>query len=156
MRTPTRALAVLIGAAAAGALIWFAGRFDRPTSHDYWISLGLVAAAGLVLGFAQRAQAMPAGGLLVSLAVMIVTVWVAIAVQPSSGDVSRWSHDIGIARVVNDLGVHVGVLAFGTGVVLGSVAGLVRIRRRAALHAAAPDEVAAEDRLPEPSVHAVP
>ena len=83
-----------------------------------------------------------------------MTVWVAIAVQPSSGAVSRWSHDIGIGRVVSDLGVHVGVLAFGTGVVFGSVTGLVRLRRRAPFRAVAPDEIAAEDRLAEPTVHA--
>lgn len=156
MGSPSRALAVLIGAAAAGALIWFAGRFDRSTSHDYWISLGLVAAAGFVLGLAQRVQAMQAAGLLVSLVVAIVTVWVAFAAQPSPGDVSRWSHDIGIGSVVNDLGVHGSVLAFGMGVVVGSVAGFVRIRRTAAAPATVQDEVVAEDRLAEPSVHAVP
>ena len=47
MNTPTKAMTLAVAVAAAGALIWFAGRFDGPTSHDYWIALGLIAAAGV-------------------------------------------------------------------------------------------------------------
>jgi hypothetical protein len=126
MRTPTRVSALLLGAAGAGVLIWLAGRFDSQTRHDYWISLGLVAAAGLVLGIAHlRSAADRRGGLLVALPAAAVAVWVALAAQPTGSDVMRWSRDIGIGGVVRDLGVHAGVLAFGAALVVGTAAVLL-------------------------------
>jgi hypothetical protein len=110
MGTPARAMALLVGAAGAGALIWFAGRFDQPTLHDYWISLGLIGAAGLVLGLTRRAAVRAASG--VALVALFVTFWVALAVQPTGGHVARWSHDIGIGGVVHDLGIHVSVVSW--------------------------------------------
>ena len=132
MRTPTRVSALLFGTAAAGVLIWLAGRFDGQTRHDYWISLGLVAAAGLVLGIAHlRPAADRRGGLLVALPAAGVAVWVALAAQPTGNDVMRWSRDIGIGGVVRNLGVHAGVLAFGAALVVGTAAVLLPRRSHA-------------------------
>ena len=89
MGTPARAMELLVGAAGVGALIWFAGRFDEPTLHDYWVSLGLIAAAGLVLGLTRRVAVRAASGL--ALVALFVTFWVALAVQPTGGHVANWS-----------------------------------------------------------------
>ena len=153
MRTPARVSALLVGAAAAGVLIWLAGRFDGPTRHDYWISLGLVAAAGLVLGLAHlRPMSDRRGGLLVALPAAGATAWIALAAQPQGNDVMRWSRDIGIGGIVRDLGVHAGVLAFGAALVLGTAAALAPRRSRAATPAVEPEPF--EDDVPHE--HAAP
>lgn len=149
MDTPLRAAATLTAAAAAGTLIWFAGRFDHASQHDYWVSLGLVAGAGLVLGLVLRTQAVQRGSALGALAAALATLWVALATQPAHGHVTAWSHDIGIAGVVGDLGAHVSALGFGAGVVVAAAVGAVR-RRPAPLPAAEPRSAAAEERAPEP------
>jgi hypothetical protein len=154
-------MTMFVGAAAAGALIWFAGRFDALTSHDYWISLGLIAAAGLVLGLALRSYEAQAAGLVVALVVLAVAIWVALATQPTGGHVANWSHSLGIGGVVHDLGVHVAVLAMGAGVVVATAVGLTR--RSPAETPVVEREVApavpAEERLtgqPGPELHAAP
>lgn len=136
MGSSARTVALLFGGAGAGALIWFAGRFDEPTLHDYWISLGLIVAAGVVLGCARRVALRAASG--VALVALFVTAWVGLAVQPTGGHVARWSQEIGIGGVVRGLGVHVSVLAFGTAVIVASAVRVVSWRR-ASVPAAAPE-----------------
>jgi hypothetical protein len=145
MRTSSRVTALLVGAVAAGALIWFAGRFDSATQHDFWISTGLVAAAGLVLGLVHhRPLAGRNAGLLVVLPILGATIWIVLAAQPAAGgNVRSWSHDIGIGRVVADLAVNVHVLAFGAALLVGTTAALVR--RRVRVTAPAADEPAPEN-----------
>ncbi len=126
MATPTRAMTMLIAAAAAGALTWYAGRFDGSTSHDYWISLGLIAAAGLIVGIALRAYA---ASLIAALVPLLVTVWVALATQPTHGHVTNWSHDLGIGGIVGDLGVHVSVLAFGACAIVATAVAVPGLHR---------------------------
>jgi hypothetical protein len=149
MSTPTKAMTMAVAVAAAGALIWFAGRFDGPTSHDYWISLGLIAAAGLIFGAALRAHATQAASPTVAVISLLVTIWVAFANQPTHGHATNWSHDLGIGGVVSDLGVHVSVLAFGACAVAATAAGLAR-RSRASDPAAVDDEPVTSVREPEP------
>ncbi len=158
MNTPTKAMTLTVAVAAAGALIWFAGRFDGPTSHDYWIALGLIAAAGVIVGVALRAHAAQAANPIVALVSLLVTVWIAIANQPTGGHVTNWSHDLGIGRVVSDLGVHVTVLAFGASLVVATATGLAR-RSRAPV-ATVDDEPATapvqEREQPEPTLRTAP
>lgn len=152
MGTPARAMALLVGAAGAAALVWLAGRFNHATSHDYWLSLGLIACAGLVFGLGQWA-AVRAGSAVVAAAVVLSTFWVALAEQPTGGHVARWSHDIGIGGVVHDLGVHVSVLAFGAAVIAASATVGVARRRRASLPASVSEPTLAramEPRSAEP------
>ena len=157
MATPTRAMTMLIAAAAAGALIWYAGRFDGSTSHDYWISLGLIAAAGLIVGIALRAYA---ASLIAALVPLLVTVWVALATQPTHGHVTNWSHDLGIGGVVRDLGVHVSVLAFGACAIAATAASLPGLRRAPVTADGDPVTTASEtDRVssePEPTLRTSP
>ena len=161
MATPTRAMTMLIGAAAAGALIWYAGRFDGTTSHDYWISLGLMAAAGLIVGLAVRVYgAQAAASMIAALVPLLVTIWVALATQPTGGHVANWSHDLGIGGVVSDLGVHVSVLVFGACVMTATAAGLLGSRRVAVPADGVPVTPAPEtDRIssePEPTLRTAP
>jgi hypothetical protein len=160
MNTPTKAMTLAVAIAAAGALIWFAGRFDGPTAHDYWISLGLIAAAGLIVGVALRAHAAQAASPTVTLVSLLVTTWVAIANQPTHGHVTNWSHDLGIGGVVSDLGVHISVLAFGACVVVATAAALPR-RSRASVPAVDGEPVAPErererEAEPEQTLRTVP
>jgi MFS superfamily sulfate permease-like transporter len=124
------ALAVLVGIAAAGALVWLATKPNEQTTAGYWATLGILAGAGLVFALGMALSRMARGRPLVSwpvlvgLVVAVVVVgWVAIAQQPHSNwfhdHVNAWSGDIGIANVVDDLGAHVAVLAFGLGLLLG-------------------------------------
>jgi hypothetical protein len=121
--SPTRSLVGIIGIAGAGALIWFAGRFDGATSRDYWISLGLVAAAGLAFGASQRLRvALPAAAPIL-VAALVVAIWVGLSGQPTGGHVHTWSRDLGIGGVVARLAAHVGVLTFATAALLAAAAG---------------------------------
>jgi hypothetical protein len=155
-RGSTTAIAMLVGAAGAGALIWFAGRFDNATSHDYWLGTLLAAAAGLVVGISLRAGRMALAGLVVALLAVLAAAWVSLADQPTGGHVHQWSHDLGIGGVTSDLGVHVGVLVFGAAVLLGSA--MQFVPRRSHVQAVAEPEqptVVEDERLEEPSVRAV-
>ena len=46
----TRATITLLGAGVAGLLIWIATQIGHNSNADYWEILGLIAAAGLVMG----------------------------------------------------------------------------------------------------------
>jgi len=158
MQTPTRAIAMLVGAAAAGALIWYAGRFDAATSHDYWISLGLVSAAGLVFGLGLLVLGVDLPAAIVALVAVLVVLWVALANQPTHGHVTNWTNDLGIGGVVRDLGVHVSVLGFAAGV---AVTTTIAVFRRSPAEAPASEAPAATtaDRAPgepEPQLRTSP
>ena len=129
LRGVNRAPVTLLGAAAAGALLWFgAAHVDRSTTGGYWAAYGLVAAAGLVFGLSQLrgGGGHPPAMLVVFVAVLIVAGWVIVGMQPSSNwfahHVRSWSDDIGIGGVVRSLGTWLGVLAFGLGAIFANVA----------------------------------
>ena len=48
-----RGLFTLAGLAAAGLLIWLASTFDLGSTSEFWVAMGLLAAAGLALGLSQ-------------------------------------------------------------------------------------------------------
>jgi hypothetical protein len=128
----------LLGAAGAGALLWFAGaHVDRATTGGYWAAIGLVAAAGLVFGLSQLrgGGGHPPGMLLFGfLPVLIVAGWVIVGMQPNSNwfshHVRSWSSDIGVGGVVRALGTWLGVLAFGIGATLAAAVEPFDSRRR--------------------------
>ena len=146
----------LLGAAGAGALLWFAAaHVDRSTTGGYWAAYGLVAAAGLVFGLSQLrgGGGHPPGMLLFAFVpVLIVAGWVIVGMQPSSNwfahHVRSWSDDIGIGSVVRSLGTWIGVLAFGTGATLAAAAEPFGSRRRRPVQAE--DEVPTPQPPPEP------
>jgi hypothetical protein len=144
-----RAGATLLGAGAAGALLWVAAQIDRSSNGGYWATAGIVAGAGLVLALTQlrgRGGHPPAMLALGFLPVLIAAGWVLLAMQPHGNwfrhHVLSWSSDIGIRGVVEDVGIWIGVLAFGIGYTLGLA--LEPMPRRAAV-AEPVDETAADE-----------
>jgi hypothetical protein len=128
----TRGTITLLGAAAAGLLVWLATQIDGGSNGGYWAVYGLIAAAGLVMAFSQILGGWTKWGwprlslnvfLIAFLPVLVAAGWVVIAHQPDSnwfrGHVLDWSSDIGILGLVRDLTEYVAVLAFGVGLVFG-------------------------------------
>jgi hypothetical protein len=126
----TRAFSMLVGAAVAGALIWVAAQVSRETTGGYWAQIGILAGAGLAfavvsvsdIGVPTPTPSLPTLGLAL-LPSLVAGGWVIVATQPHGNTFRRhvlsWSGDIGVARVVRELGPYAIVLAFGLGVVLG-------------------------------------
>jgi hypothetical protein len=136
-----RAVLTLIGAGAAGFLVWIATQIGHSTSGGYWAAYGVLAGAGLVLAVAQRAgqgglPAAPVAGFLLGfLPILIAVAWITAAGDPGSNWLHRhvwsWSGDLGLQGGIRDLLQYVGVLAFGAGVVLGTTIGPAARRRQA-------------------------
>ena len=128
----TRAFFTLMGAGVAGGLIWVAAQLSHDTTGHYWGRIGIIAGAGLSLALARLPDvgvrtlkpSFPTFGL-AFLPSLIAAGWVVVATQPQGntyrGHVLAWSSDIGVARVVRDLGPYAAVLTFGLGVLLGLV-----------------------------------
>ena len=126
MNAMSRPLATLAAAAVGGAGLWLAGHWDTTGNGGYWAMLGIVAAAGLLLGLSQlrSPDGNVAGMFLVAwLPIAIAAGWVLVAHQPdptwSRNHVRAWSADIGVGDVVNYLGPFVTVLALAIGLVFG-------------------------------------
>jgi len=137
MRGLSRAASTLIGAGAAGFLLWLAAQFARHTTGGYWASYGVIAAAGLIVGLSQLRgrDGHPRGMLtLAFLPVLIVAGWVLIGMEPNGNwfrnHVLSWSGDIHVRGVVEDVGTWIGVLAFGIGLVFGFTLEPSSLRRR--------------------------
>ena len=126
-----RALFTLLGVAAAGLLVWLAHYFDLASTSEFWYAMGLIAAAGLVLGLSQLFGGWTKWGLPVLspgvflfafIPTLIVVGWILLATQPDGGwqhdRIAGWSSDLGIAGLVNDLGMFPAALAMGLGIVL--------------------------------------
>jgi hypothetical protein len=133
----TRATLTLIGVAVAGVLIWLATQVipDDPSSAsrgEYWSASGLVAAAGLVIALSQLLGGWTKWGwprisgnvfLLAFLPTLIAGGWMLAAQEPGNYWLGRhvrdWSGDLGIASLVNDIGLMIPAIAFGIGLVFG-------------------------------------
>jgi hypothetical protein len=128
----TRALSTFAGVAAAGGLIWVAAQMDSDRTGGYWAQLGIFVGAGLALALAR----LPDIGVrtlipslptftLAFLPSLIAAGWIVAAAQPHGNTWRRhvlsWSDDIGVTRLVRDLGPFAVVLAFGLGALLGLV-----------------------------------
>lgn len=121
-----RAFTTLVGAAAAGALLWLAGAIARHTNVRYWESLALVAAAGVVFAVSQlrgREGHPPLHLGVLFVPVLVVAGWVLVALQPdpngARSHVLTWSSHLGILDAVAHVGMWTGVLAFAIGYTLG-------------------------------------
>ena len=129
---PVRAVFTLFGVAASGFLIWLSTQFGGGLG-DYWIKVGLLAAAGLVLPLSQLfggwtkwgwPRFSPAVLLVGFVPALIMAGWVILAGQPDDNwfqqHVTNWSGDLHVARLVRHLReTYLDVLAFGLGVVFG-------------------------------------
>jgi hypothetical protein len=131
-----RTYTLVLGIAAAGALMWVASRVEGASTWRYWAVLGLLAAGGLAFALTQRtaygawAEVTPLGFLLAFVVAVICIGWIAVAGQPHPNwfrdHVLSWSGDIGIRGFVESMTTYVSVMAFGFGALLASTPGAVR------------------------------
>jgi len=150
----TRAGATLVGAAAAGVLLWVAAQIGRGSNGGYWAAYGIVAGAGLVFALTQlrgRGGHPPGMFLFGFLPVLIVAGWVLLGLQPHGNwfrhHVLSWSGDIGVRDVVLSVGTWIGVLAFGIGYTFGAMLEPMRRRETEVMPATAAAEPVAVDRV---------
>src|SRR5215218_1500240 len=133
----TRATLTLIGAAAAGVLLWFATTAVPDNLADaslggYWGAFGLVALGGLVMALSQLLGGWTKWGwprvsshvfLVGFLPTLVVGGWMLAAHEPENYWLGRhvrsWSGDIGIDGLVDSLGLMLPAIAFGIGLVFG-------------------------------------
>jgi hypothetical protein len=133
----TRATLTLIGAAAAGVLLWLATTILPDTVSDatlggYWAAFGLVALGGLAIALSQLLGGWTKWGwprvsshvfLVGFLPVLVAGGWILAAHEPESYWLGRhvrsWSADIGIDGLVDSLGLMLPAVAFGIGLVFG-------------------------------------
>ena len=128
----TRGTITLLGAGAAGLLIWLATQVDEGTNGGYWAVYGLLAAAGLTMAFSQILGGWTKWGwprlslnvfLLAFVPVLIAAAWVLVGAQPHGNwfrdHVRSWSDDLSIGGLVRDLTEYASVLGFGIGLVFG-------------------------------------
>lgn len=131
-RQVTRALMTLLGAAAAGLLIWLATQVGDDSTGGYWAVYGLLAAAGLTLALSQLLGGWTKWGwpkistavfLLGFLPVLVAGGWLLLAHQPEDAglraDALNWADDIGLGGLVEDLREYLPVVAFGIGLIFG-------------------------------------
>jgi hypothetical protein len=128
----TRGTMTLLGAAAAGFLLWLATQVNDNSTGGYWIAIGLLAAAGLVMALSQLLGGWTKWGwprltgtvfMLAFLPALVVAGWIILAGQPHGNwfhnHVLSWSHDIHVRGLVDDLHEYIPVLAFGLGLLFG-------------------------------------
>lgn len=124
-----RGFATVVGAAIAGALLWFATQLGTEASGEYWATYGLIAAAGLAMALSQILGGWTKWGwprfstpvfALGFLPVLVVGLWLLLARQPADFfNTSNWSRDLGIGGLVADLGNILPAIAFAVGLAFG-------------------------------------
>jgi hypothetical protein len=128
----TRGLMTAVAVGVAGLLLWAATQVGMQSTARFWESMGIVAAAGLLLALLPamggwtsglRFRLSPGTFLLGFVPALVLVGWVLMATQPGhgwhDGTITSWSRSIGVLGLVHDLGLWHGVLAFGLGAVLG-------------------------------------
>jgi hypothetical protein len=152
-----RGVFTLVGAAAAGLLIWIATQIDQGTTGGYWSVQGIIAGAGLTMALSQLFGGWTKWGvprvsgrvfLIGFLPVLVCVGWVLLAGQPSANwfqeHITDWSGSLSIDGLVDDLRTYLGVLAFGLGLVFGFTFDTT------GPSGPPPAPVAGEDKEPEP------
>src|SRR3954470_20009153 len=134
----TRATSTLLAVAVAGFLFWVGARVVDPLSEgalsagDFWLWMATLAGAGFVIALSQLLGGWTKGGgprisaeVLVGpfLPSLFVGLLILFFHQPGSSWLSthirEWSDDIGIDRLIAELGIVVPVIGFGLGLLFG-------------------------------------
>ena len=132
MYDASRGLTLALAAALAGLGLWGATQIGMQTTGRFWLSMAVVAGAGLLIALANhvgtwtkglRLRLSPGTFVLAFVPVLIVAGWILVATQPGNGweggRLHSWSTSIGILGVVHSLGLWHGVLAFSIGLMFG-------------------------------------
>jgi len=132
MYDASRGLTLALAAALAGLGLWGASQIGMQTTGRFWLSMAIVAGAGLLIALANhvgtwtkglRLRMSPSTFALAFLPVLVCAGWILVATQPGNGweegRLHSWSDSIGILGVVHSIGLWHGVLAFGIGLMLG-------------------------------------
>jgi hypothetical protein len=158
-----RGLFTLLGVVAAGLLIWLATLFDLDSTGEFWAAMGLLAAAGFVLGFSQLLGGWTKWGLpIVSPGVFLFGFLPALILgggillatrdtgQGTRDTVSGWAQDLGIEGFVQDMSLFQGAIALAIGLVFSFVFDTAGPRREYVAERATtvPDEDVHEYREP--------
>ena len=125
-----RGLFTLAGVLAAGFLVWLASQVGLDQTGDFWVAMGLIAAAGIVIGLSQLfggwtkwgwPRFSPGVFLLGFLPTLLLVGGILLATrntgQGTRDEVSGWISDIGLGGLASDLSLFQGVLAFTLGLV---------------------------------------
>jgi hypothetical protein len=126
-----RALFTLAGVVGAGLLIWIASTFALNSTGEFWVAMGLLAAAGVALPLSQLFGGWTKWGwptlspgvfVLAFLPTLIVGGWTLLANQPQGGwqqsRFENWSGDLGIGSLV-DVGAFLPLVPLVIGLVFG-------------------------------------
>jgi hypothetical protein len=129
-----RGVFTLLGVLVAGFLIWLATQFDLGDTAEFWAAMGILAGAGLALGFSQLLGGWTKWGvptmspgvfLLGFLPAFILGGGILLATretgQGTQDTVSGWASDLGIEGFVRDMSLFQGVIAFAIGLVFSFV-----------------------------------
>jgi hypothetical protein len=148
-----RGILTLLGVAGAGFLIWLATRFDLDSTGEFWAAMGILAAAGAVLGFSQLLggwtkwgvpTVSPSVFVLGFLPALVAVGGILLATRPTGegtqDDVAGWMEDIGLGGVAEDLSLFQGVLAFALGLVFSFIFDTTGPRRMVERETVVPDE----------------
>src|ERR671919_2852447 len=160
-----RGLFTLLGVVAAGFLIWLATLFDLDATGEFWAAMGILAAAGFVLGFSQLLGGWTKWGMPVVspgvflfgfLPALILGGGILLATrdtgQGTRDTVSGWAQDLGIEGFVQDMSLFQGAIAFAIGLVFSFVFDTAGPRREyvAERTTTVPDEDVHDYDRPEP------
>ena len=131
MYDASRGLTLAFAAALAGLALWGAAQIGTQSTNRFWLTMLIVAGAGLLLALAGHVGTWTKGlrvrispSTFVTFLLGLVAVgWILIASQPGSGweegRITSWSNSMGIDGAVHSIGLWRGVLAFGFGLLLG-------------------------------------
>jgi len=166
-----RGLFTLLGVLAAGFLIWLATLFNLDSTGEFWAAMGILAAAGFVLGFSQLLGGWTKWGfpvlspgvfLLGFLPALILGGGILLATrdtgQGTRETVSGWAQDLGIEGFAQDMSLYQGAIALGIGLVFSFVFDTAGPRREyvAERTATVPDEDVHDYDRVEPATTTVP
>jgi hypothetical protein len=127
----SRGLTLAFAGALAGLALWGASQIGTQSTDRFWLTMLIVAGAGLVLALAGHVGTWTKGlrlrispSTFVTFLLGLVAIgWILIASQPGSGweegRVTSWSNSMGIDGAVHSIGLWRGALAFGFGLLLG-------------------------------------
>ena len=134
----TRATTTLLAVAVAGFLFWVGARVVDPLGNsslsagEFWLWMATLAAAGFVMALAQLLGGWTKWGwprisapvfVGAFLPGLVAGLWILFFHQPGdswlSTHIREWSDDIGIDRLVAELGIAVPAIAFALGLLFG-------------------------------------